>query len=219
MSEKPPLFPHLYVACARAALFAIVLIQLYNALGFAGFSYGGASFSFGRKHDRQMYAIDEKRAFLVTGDKYRSVAIVKYESGPLLLRLCGACQARKSVFPWPRYREGNWVYTDMPWLKGGPAAYNLETGESVTLDVPDPKGQKLDPEDVPFYAEHEFTFREKAKLDPDRLGETFEPISTINEMCVILQIVGFIVLGFVLLFGAILLPFGLRRRRAFAAAG
>lgn len=216
MSAKPPLFPHLFVACARGALVAIVLIQLYYAFGFAGFSFRGSSFSFGREHDHQLYAIDDKRAFLVTGDKYKSIAIVKYEDGFPLFRLCGKCQTHGGVFPWPRYRKGNWVYTDMPWLKG-PAAYDLKTGELVKLEVEDPKGQKLDPDDVPFYQEHGFTFSEKAKLDPDTLGEEFEPVSTMNEMCIILQVAGFLVLAIVLLIGAILLPFGLRKRRQFAS--
>jgi hypothetical protein len=214
---KPPLFPKVYVACARAALVAMLLIQLYNALGFAGFAYGGKSFSFGRMHDKQMYAIDAERAFLVTGDQHKSVSIVKYKSGFPLFRLCGACETAGGVFPWAHYKKGKWVYTEMPWLKG-PAAYDLESGKKVTLDVPDPKSSKIDPEDVPFYAEHGFTFDKSAKIDPETLGESYERLSTVNEMCVILQVAGFIVLFFVLLVGAILLPFGLAKRRAFTAA-
>lgn len=196
---------------------SILLIQLYNALGFAGFSYQGKSFSFGRMHDKTLYAIDDERAFLVTGDEHKSVAIVKYEPGFWLFRLCGACQTKGSVFPWPHYKKGNWVYTEFPWLKG-PAAYNLETGEKVTLKVEDPKTSKIDPEEVPFYAEHGFTFAKSAKVDQDMLAEKYRYVSTINEMCVILQIVGFIVLFFVLLVGAILLPIGLAKRRAFTSA-
>jgi hypothetical protein len=210
--SKPPLFPKLYVACARAALVAIVLIQLYYAFGAAGFSVRGASFSFNREHDKQMYRIDARRAFLVTGGKYPSIAVVKYESAFPLFRLCGACQTHGGVFPWPRYRKGNWVYTDMPWLDG-PAAYNLKTEQSVKLKVAAPNNSKIDPADVPFYAEHGFTFDDDAKLDPATLGESFEPISTVNEMCVILQMAGFVVIFFVLLVGAILLPIGLAKRR------
>lgn len=213
LAEKPPLFPPLFTAISRAAIAAVLLINLYNALGFAGFSYGGSSFSFGRQHDRQLYAIDDKRAFLVTGsDKYKSIAVVKYEDGPLLFRLCGRCQTHGGVFPWPKYKKGNWVYTDMPYLKG-PAAYNLKTGELVTLQVEDPKGQKLDPDDIPFYAEHGFTFDDERKIDVALLDQEFKYVSTQNEMCIILQIVAFLVLGILGVIALILLPAGLRRRR------
>lgn len=200
---------------SRAALAAIILIQLYNALGFAGFSYAGSSFSFGRQHDKQLYKIDAERAFLVTGDKYKSIAVVKYEDGPLLFRMCGKCQSHGGVFPWPRFKKGDWVYTDMPYLKG-PAAYNLKTGEKVTLEVEDPKGQKLDPEDISFYAKHGFTFDDDRKLDVDTLAEKYEPISVQNEMCIILQLVGLIIVGIVGISAAILLPIGLKKRRAAA---
>jgi hypothetical protein len=47
-NAKPPLFPHLFVACARGALVAVLLLNLYYLFGAGGFSYGGKSFSFNR---------------------------------------------------------------------------------------------------------------------------------------------------------------------------
>jgi len=210
--SKPPLFPPLFVLAARAALVAILLINLYYVFGAGGFSYGGRSFSFKREHDRQLFAIDERRAFSVSGGKYPSASIVKYGDGFPLFRACGACEPRGSIFNLPRFKKGDWVYTDMPWIKG-PAAYNLRTEELVTLKVPAPANHKIDPEDVPFYAEHGLTFDESRKLDLETIAETYKPVSTINEMCVILQVAGFIVVAIIGLIALILLPFGLRKRR------
>jgi hypothetical protein len=138
---------------------------------------------------------------------------VKYGSGFPLFRVCGKCQTRGSIFNLPQYQKGDWVYTNMPWLKG-PAAYNLKTEELVTLKVPAPTNSKIDPEDVPFYEEHGFTFDDSRKLDLEKIAESYEPVSTMNEMCIILQVAGFIVLAIVLLIAAIMLPFGLAKRRA-----
>ena len=137
---------------------------------------------------------------------------MKYGSGFPLFRVCGACETRGSIFYAPRYKKGDWVYTDMPWIKG-PAAYNLKTEELVTLKVPAPDNSKIDPEDVPFYAEHGFTFDASRKLDLETIAEDYKPVSTINEMCVILQVAGFIVIAVIGLIAAILLPFGLAKRR------
>jgi len=212
---KPPLFPHLFVACARGALVAILLINLYYFFGASGFAYGGKSFSFNREHDKQLYKIDDRRAFVVHGGKYFSAAVVKYGDGFPLFRMCGACQTEGSIFNLPQYKKGNWVYTNMPWLKG-PAAYNLETEEVVTLKVPAPQNSKIDAEDVPFYTDHGFTFDESRKLDLEKIAEHYQPISTINEMCVILQVAAFIIVAILLVIGLILLPFGLAKRRAAA---
>ncbi|MBL8714870.1 MAG: hypothetical protein JNL79_02695 [Myxococcales bacterium] len=214
-APKPPLFPALYVVCARAALVAIVLINLYYAFGASGFAFRGASFSFGRQHDKQLYVVDDRRAFEVWGfgGPHPSISIVKYGDAFPLFRLCGACQTKGGIFSNARFQKGSWIYTDMPWIKG-PAAYDLATGELVTLTVPAPKDSKIDPEDVPFYAEHGFTFAAKYRLDADKLSEDYKPVTTVNEMCVVLQAAGFIVLAVVGLIGLVLLPFGLRRRRA-----
>jgi len=209
---RPPLFPRVFVACARGALVAVLLLNLYYLFGASGFSYGGKSFSFNREHDRQLFAIDDHRAFSVSGGKYPSVSVVKYGDGFPLFRVCGACQPRGGVFAIARFKKGNWIYTDMPWLKG-PAAYNLETEEFVTLEVPAPEHSKIDPEDVPFYASHGFTFDREHKLELETIAESYKPLSTVNEMCIILQIAAFIVLGIVGIIAAILLPFGLAKRR------
>ncbi|MGZ3416665.1 MAG: hypothetical protein ACXVEF_39845 [Polyangiales bacterium] len=213
--EKPPLFPRLFVACARGALVAILLINLYYAFGASGFRYRDASFSFGREHDKQLFAIDDKRAFEVTGHEHPYISVVKYAPGFPLFRLCGKCVTAGGVFPWPRYKKGNWVYTDMPWIKG-PAAYNLVTEELVKLSVAAPQNSKIDPEDVPFYAEHGFTFDDAHKLDVDKVAERYEPISTVNEMCTILQMAAFLIIAILIVVALILLPFGLRKRRAAA---
>jgi hypothetical protein len=212
-NPKPPLFPKVFVACARGALVAIVLLNLYYAFGASGFSFRGSSFSFGREHDKQMFAIDDQRAFVVTGHEYPSIAVVKYGPGYPLFRLCGRCTTTGSVFPFPRFKKGNWLYTDMPWIKG-PAAYNLQTKELVKLSVEAPQNSKIDPEDVPFYAEHGFTFDDAHKLDLDKLAEHYEPVSTVNEMCIILQMAGFLVMAILGIIALILLPFGLKKRRA-----
>lgn len=183
----------MFVACARAALIAIVLLNLYYAFGAAGFSYGGNSFSFGRQHDRQLYAIDDRRAFLVTGRDHPTISVVKYEEGPLPLILCGRCTTAGGVFPFPRYRKGDWLYTDIR-VPSLPAAYNLKTGE--------------------LRKDHDFPIDSELLFDVDAIIAEYKPIRTISEMCVILEAAGFIVVVILALIALILLPFGLRRRRA-----
>jgi hypothetical protein len=209
----PPLFPRLFVACARGALVAIVLINVFYACGASGFSYGGQSFSFGREHDHQLFVIDEQRAFDVAGEQYVSISVVKYGTGNPFFRLCGRCAITGGIFPFPRYRKGPWLYTDMPWIKG-PAAYNLDSGELVTLSVPEPKNSKIDPADVPFYAEHGFTFSASRKLDVDKVAAAYRPVTTVNEMCQVLEIAAYLIAIVLGLIALALLPSGLRRRRA-----
>lgn len=212
-NAKPPLFPRLFVVCARAAIVAVVLLNLYYAFGASGFSYRGSSFSFGREHDKQLFAIDDKRAFVVTGREHPTISIVKYGDGVPLFRLCGKCTTTGGVFPFPRYRKGDWFYTDMPWIKA-PAAYNVATGELVTLDVAAPSNSKIDPEDVPFYVKHGFVFDEEHRFDMQALVDDYKPISTMNEMCIVLEMAAFLILAILGIIALILLPFGLRRRRA-----
>lgn len=211
---KPPLFPPLFGILARAALISAVLIQLYYAFGASGFSYRGKTFDFGRQHIRQLYAIDERRAFEAWGIEtdHPSLSIVRI--GPVfpLFRLCGACVTKRGIFPHARYRKGSWVYTDMPWI-AGPVAYDLDSGEVVTLSEADRKKAKKDPEAVPFYAEHGLVIDAAHRLDVDTVAEKHAPLSTVNEMCVILQSATFVVLAVIGLVALVLLPFGLRRRR------
>lgn len=212
---KPPLFPPLFTILARAALVAIVLINLYYAFGASGFSYRGARFDFGRQHIRQLYAIDDRRAFEVWGieTEHPSLSVVKI--GPVfpLFRLCGACVTKGGLFPHARYRKGSWVYTDMPWIEG-PVAYDLETGEVVKLSEADRKKAKADPEAVPFYAEHGLVIDKAHRLDVDAVAEKHARLSTVNEMCVILQSAMFVVVAVLGLVALALLPSGLRKRRA-----
>ena len=56
----------------------------------------------------------------------------------------------------------------------------------------------------------------KGQVDVALLDREYKYVSTQNEMCIILQIVAFLVLGILGVIALILLPGGLRRRRSAA---
>ena len=206
---KPPLLPAWYKLCSITAIAAMLLLQLYYALGFSGFSIDGNDFSFKRGYERQLYEINGKHAFSVS---HSSVAVVKVGDSFPLFRLCGACESRGSVLNLARYRKGSWVYTDMIFARG-PIAYDTESGETFSLEAAPKKPGKVDPDDVPFYKEHGFTFDKEAIVDKEWVERKFKPLSTVHEMCTILQAAGFCILAIILLIGGVLLPIGLARRR------
>ncbi len=208
-----PLVPYWYRRIALGVLSFVVALELIYFFGASGFRYRGASFSFGREHEYQLYEIDDRRAFSVRQGR---VEIVEYRHDPAFLGLCGLCARGKSIFYRAEFRRGNWVWSRYPDFEGADV-YNLKTKRLLELDVPKPERGIVAAEDVPFYVEHDFTFDDDDKLTPEKVAAEFKPISTAREMCVILNAAFTLVLVPLGVLGAILLARGLTRRKREAA--
>lgn len=209
-SGRPPLLPPWHTAVGGLLLALFLVFNLAYRLGAGGIRVGGADTSFDREHDSALFKIDERRAFLVDGN---FVAIVKYKDGiPPFRPLCGRCDLDGTVFNMANFQKGDWFYSRYPELDG-PDAYNAKTGELVKLDVP--RSQKdVDPQQVPFYAEHGFTFDEALAVTPARVAGQYEQLSKIQESCVTFNAAFVLLFGMMALIGAPMLIVGLRRRRA-----
>jgi hypothetical protein len=213
-APRAPLLPYWYRRIALGVLGFIGALELIYFLGAGGFEYRGASFSFGREHEYQLYEIDDRRAFSVRQGR---VEIVEYRHDPAFLGLCGLCARGKSIFYRAEFRRGNWVWSRYPDFEGADV-YNLQTNKLVELDVPKPQRGVIAAEDVPYYVDHDFTFDDEDKLTPEKVAAEFKPISTTREMCVILNVAFTLVLVPMGMLGAGLLARGIRaRRRAMAS--
>jgi hypothetical protein len=205
----PPLLPYWYRRIALGVLSFIVVLELIYFFGASGFQYRGASFSFGREHEYQLYEIDDHRAFSVRQGR---VEIVEYRHDAAFLGLCGLCARGKSIFYRAEFRRGDWVWSRYPDFEGADV-YNLRTKKLVELDVPKPTRGVVAAEDVPYYVDHDFTFDDDDALTPEKVAAEFKPISTAREMCVILNAAFTLVLVPMGILGAVLLAGGIRARR------
>ena len=209
----PPLLPYWYRRIAGGVLAFVVAVELFYAFGAGGFRVRGASFSFGREHEYQLYELDDHRAFLTQQDR---VEIVEYRHDPAFLGLCGECARGKSILLRADFRRGDWVWSRYPDFEG-PDVFNLKTKKVLALDVPKPKTGVIAAEDVPFYVDHDFTFDDDDKLTPEKVAKEFKPISTAREMCVILNAAFTLALAPLAILGVVLLLKGRAARKRFAA--
>jgi hypothetical protein len=210
--SRPPLMPGWYTAVGALLLGLFVIFNLAYRLGAGGLHIGGAAISFHRAHDRTLFKIDDHRAFLVRGD---FVSIVKYKDGtPPFRPLCGRCDLDGSIFNMASFQKGDWFYSRYPEFDG-PDAYNLRTGEVVKLDVVRSRYSKdTDPQSVPFYAAHGFTFDPALAVTPERVAKEHEALAVIDESCVTFNASFLLLFGMMALIGVPMLIVGIRRRRA-----
>lgn len=208
-SAAPPLLPYWYRRIAGGVLAFMLAVELLYFFGASGFQYRGASFAFGRQHEYQLFAIDERRAFSV---RQEHVELVEYRHDPAFLGLCGLCARGKAILYRADFRRGDWVWSRYPDFDGVDV-YNLKTRRLYELDVPKPSSGVIAAEEVPFYVEHDFTFDDDDKLTADKVATDFKPISTAREMCVILNAAFTLVLVPMGVLGAVLLARGVGARR------
>ncbi len=164
-------------------------ILLFYFLGARGVRVGGASSSFGRERDAELYRIDGELAFHVAAPDFngrRSVALVRYSAaqfpyGPV----CGSHRSAGWLVA-EAYRLGDWIYSPYPDLEGTDA-FNLRTKEALEIDVAKPANyQPIDPSTVPAYRARGFTFDPKNKIDGAQVASHFAPLRNVKESCIVI---------------------------------
>lgn len=143
---------------------------------------GAGTDSFERSFDRAMFRVDDRVAFTVNHNE--SMDLIEYEGGmPPFRPLCGSYWLDAYVMTSVDYRAGDWVYSGYP-QHTKVDAYNLVTGERISVDVQPPEGEHIvDPATIPEYVEHGLTFDEVNRLDLGDLLRDFEEVSAINDSC------------------------------------
>jgi hypothetical protein len=207
--SRRPILPSWYTAVGGLLAILFVLFNLYYRIGASGISFGGASTSFEREHDHQLFKIDDRNAFLVHGEH---ISIVKYKGGLAPFQLtCGTYDLAGGVLGGADYRSGDWVYSNYPEFDGADA-YNLRSGEVIELDVPRPQTGRVDPKAVPFFVQHGLTFDPALALTPERVAKDHAELSTMNESCVTFNAAFYLLFGLMFIAGIPLLAVGLVRR-------
>jgi hypothetical protein len=198
-------------------------LALYYSLGASGVRVSGAKVSFDRDKDRQLFKIDESRAFLYSSGGYLSV--VKYGPGVFPFRLvCGKCETQGGLLNLAKYMKGDWVYSDHFDLPRGAkirtGALNLKSGEAVEVQAPPEAktGYTYDALKIPFLVQHGLTFEEQHKLTVDQVAHTYPPLSTLKESCLVLFAAILLVFGIWIAVGLVLLISWPVRRRSSAKA-
>jgi hypothetical protein len=208
--SRRTILPGWYIAVGGLLVGLFVLFNVAYRLGAGGIEVSGASSSFDREFDHQLFKIDDRRAFLIFDD---NISVVKYAGGLAPFRpVCGTYEPDGSVINLAHFKKGDWVYSKYPEFDG-PDAYNLRTEEVVKVDVPDRKGsERVDPATVPFYAEHGFTFDDALLLKPELVAKEHEPLSTMNESCVTFNAAFYLLFALMIVVGIPLAVMGIIRR-------
>lgn len=185
-------------ARSRSSLFAALAIMIgflwagsataynYGAEAIA-LRTGGAAAALERDPQEVMFEVDMKTAFFV--DSSGNISIVEYERGTFpFWPICGTFERTVQHVPAVHYMKGDWVYTGYPQFIG-PHAYNLETGEVVSVKARMPLlGTGVDPSEIPAFVERGLDYDAKAELDVDRILESgFRQMRTINGSCITLN--------------------------------
>ena len=202
-------FPTWYWAAFGLVALLYVSFTVYYHTGAEGVEISGADLDFGRGHDFAMYKIDDQRAYLISGSG--GLSVVKYEPGIFpFCYLCGTYQPAGSVVNGARYLKGDWAYTDYPgrFYEG----FNLKTGAffDVKSEV---KGsvKDLDPAAVPEYQKRGLTFEDGQRASAQQVVDRFEPLSTLNESCLVFNMAFLVVFNIMVVIGVALV---FRRRPA-----
>ena len=175
-----------------AALF--VGLNLAYRAGADAVEFKGGVASFDREFDGALFGIDAKRAYRVSGSG--DVSVVKIKPGtPPFRPVCGTTTLDGSLINLAMYQRGDWVYSGYPEFDGVDA-YNLKTGETLSVSAPTPApGKMSDPLTIPEYRSRGLTFTDGNKLTPERIVRGHRQLASIEESCVVFNAAFFLLFG------------------------
>jgi hypothetical protein len=182
----------LAVNLVLAALF--VGLNLAYRAGADGVELKGGVASFDREFDGALFGIDATRAYRVSGSG--DVSVVKIKPGtPPFRPVCGTTSLDGSLINLAMYQRGDWVYSGYPEFDGVDA-YNVRTGETLSVDAPTPEpGKMSDPASVPEYRSRGLTFAAANKLTAERIMRGHRQLASIEESCVVFNAAFFLLFG------------------------
>ncbi len=187
---------------ASTTVAVVLVIELAYMFGASGIEFSGAQTSFGREHDKVLFAVDDQRGFVTRGE--RDVALVKIAPGTFPFRpVCGRCELDGSIFNLAEFLHDDWVYTSMPHVTDVDAI-NLRTGETVQATLSDPGRSPEDAAQIPEYAARGLDFAADKRLGPQRLAGLYPDGRLINESCIVVQMAALVALGLVAAMGLVL---------------
>jgi hypothetical protein len=181
-------------------------VTVYYRLGASGVrvrAYGAAA-SFDRRFDRTLLKINDRYA-MVASTVGSNPSVYRYERGMFpFCPLCGIYTMQGAGFG-ADYRKGDWIYGSQasPWGD----AVNVRTGE--VIDVPGSTGSLEENPPAEFKARG-LDFAPADKLTPEAAIAGLEPLSTINESCLVFTVAFMLIAGLVLLIGLVSLAVGRR---------
>ncbi len=167
-------------------------VSLIYKLGFNSVRVKGVKVDFNREFDNQLFKIDSENAFTLSSSN--SISIVKYKKSifPLCL-VCGKYEPNGTVVNIVEYKNDEWFYSEYttPFYE----AYEIKTKEFI--DSP----EEGDLKSHPTFLTKQLSFADNHKINIEYIVNHFDPLTTLNESCMIFNFAFFILIGGWLLYG------------------
>jgi hypothetical protein len=196
-------FPSWFPASFGLLLAMWIGVSIFYHAGADGVRFGRTSaVDFDREHDFALYKIDDEHAFLLMPDMGH-VALVNYGKGVApFCWLCGSYEPQGNVIDSFAFIRGDWAYGESNYESSRPHAINLKTGETITLKLRSADSNPTDSEQfrkLGLVASDEY----RVSLNPALALAEREPLSTLNESCMIFNMAFLFLIALGLLLGAI----------------